>query len=124
MQWIKGDWDFGVPMAKLTVSHRRLAANRAFGDTMAADFLSACTGQRQDPHLVEACAMALIERERPDLKGGCLVWINLACGPMRWQFTYVHPSLPRRAQCEEAEELELTVAGHPELLFHVVPCAE
>lgn len=50
---------------------------------------------REDPLVrMEKALLAIIERERPALKGGSVIAIDCR-GGMRWEITFVHPLLPR-----------------------------
>lgn len=97
MQWMKTKFDFGLPMALLTVSFRDLVFH-SIKDMMQT---------AESPESIERLMVGLICDHRPDLTGGSLVCMNFDLSNRRWEFLYSHPSLPKVAAYGIAESQPL-----------------
>lgn len=97
-QWVKTHWDFQVPIAILYLNIREHDQRKMelFG-----------LFREEDPDLIEKVILDLIADVRPQLAGGVLIEINFQRHPTSFEFTYVHPSLPRKKDGEYPPRIPL-----------------
>lgn len=100
MGWVKTDFDFGLPLARLVIPLKHGDAHDAL--TSFADDLAT------KPEAVEAALAGLVAVLRPDLGGGSVVAIRFAFEYARWEFLYTHRSLPRVPPGEMTRVIDLT----------------
>jgi hypothetical protein len=96
--WIKTDFDFGMPIAYLTIGFRELAAC-GVRDTLAKYGL--------EPKELEKAIGEIVRFYRPDLVGGSVVAIELGMGRACFRICYTHPSLPKAKMGSQIEEIPL-----------------
>lgn len=92
MGWIKTDIHPDVPAACLTVSRKHSIVEKLEYHLEAFE---------RSPIESEEGIHNLIERFRPELRGGILVSVRYDSPTNAWQINYAHRSLPRKGEYEE-----------------------
>jgi hypothetical protein len=96
--WIKTNFDFGMPIAYLTIGFRELAAC-GVRDTLAK--------YGPEPNELEKAIGEVVRFYRPDLVGGSVVSIELGVGQMCFRICYTHPSLPKAKMGSQIGDIPL-----------------
>lgn len=86
MSWVRTNFDFGRRMRVLTLPRAEICTNREVFD-----FLRELEGS---PLALEEAIQSIIDRFRPDLKGGIVEAMQFNLRQAEWEFIYSHPSFP------------------------------
>ena len=93
MAWVNTSYQFGHCIKKLFLPRAEIATNREVFD-----FLREL---EDSPVAMEQAIQSIIDRFRPDLKGGVVEAMHFNISRGEWEFLYTHSSFERTASFEE-----------------------